>query len=136
MAASSVIVIVIAGLAANQILFTGALFFFGLTSGMITAGATSLMLDLTAAEMAGTFIGAWGLAQAVARGVATVLGGAVLSWRRVVFRESMLAYCTIFILEAAGLVSAAYFLRRINVREFQENAKQAIAAIMEGDLDG
>jgi len=37
------------------------------------------MLDLTAAETAGTFIGAWGLSQAIARGLATVLGGTILN---------------------------------------------------------
>jgi BCD family chlorophyll transporter-like MFS transporter len=55
-----------------------ALLFFGLVSGVLTTGALTLMLDLTAAETAGTFIGAWGLAQALARGVATVTGGLCL----------------------------------------------------------
>jgi BCD family chlorophyll transporter-like MFS transporter len=42
--------IIMAGFTANAGLLKGSLLFFGLASGILTAGATSLMLDLTAAE--------------------------------------------------------------------------------------
>jgi BCD family chlorophyll transporter-like MFS transporter len=101
---------------------------------MITAGATSLMLDLTAAETAGTFIGAWGLAQAMSRGLATVLGGAFLSLGKFLFVSPVLAYGLVFALQSVGLVCAVSLLNRISVREFKANAQAAIASIMEGDL--
>lgn len=112
------------------------LFLFGLTSGILTAGAIGLMLDLTAAETAGTFIGAWGLAQAMARGSATVLGGAVLDLGKVLFSEPVFSYGLVFVVQAGGLICATWLLNRVNIREFQENTKQAIALVMEGDLDG
>lgn len=128
--------LILAGFQANVSLLKSGLLFFGLASGMITAGATSLMLDLTAAETAGTFIGAWGLAQAISRGLATVLGGAVLNVGKSLFPNPVLAYGLVFLLQALGLGVSILLLNRVNVREFQDNAKTAIATVMAGDLDG
>ncbi|WP_426777648.1 BCD family MFS transporter [Lusitaniella coriacea] len=127
--------IILSGFTVNPNLLRASLLFFGLSAGIITAGATSLMLDLTAAETAGTFIGAWGLSQAVARGLATVLGGGVLNLGKIVFDLPVLAYSSVFALQAAGMIASIWFLNRVNIREFQDNAKAAIAAVMEGELD-
>jgi MFS transporter, BCD family, chlorophyll transporter len=135
-AAFCCILIILAGFASNPTFLRSGLLFFGLASGILTAGATSLMLDLTAAETAGTFIGAWGLSQAMARGLATVLGGAVLNLGKAIFDVPLLAYGSVFTLQVVGLIVAIWLLGRINVKEFQENAQSAIAQIMQGDLDG
>lgn len=127
--------IILAGFTENQGLLKSGLLFFGLASGVITAGATSLMLDLTAAETAGTFIGAWGLSQAMARGLATVFGGIVLNIGKTLFNLPVLAYGTVFVMQALGLIFAVWILGRVNVQEFRDNAKAAIATVMTGDLD-
>lgn len=133
--AFSFVLMILAGFTANQKLLQGALFCYGLTSGMTTTGAISLMLDLTAAETAGTFIGAWGLAQAISRGVATVSGGAVLDLGKGIFSQTLMAYSLVFGIQALGMLLSVWFLNRVNVREFQTNAKQAIASVLEADLD-
>lgn len=135
-AAISFGLIILAGFSANRSFLMGSLLFFGLSSGMITSGATSLMLDLTAAETAGTFIGAWGLAQAMARGLSIVLGGAVLNLGKIIFDLPVLAYGMVFALQALGMIAAVFLLRRVNVTEFQANAKRAITSILENELDG
>ncbi len=112
-----------------------ALLFFGLVSGVLTTGALTLMLDLTAAETAGTFIGAWGLAQALARGVATVTGGVVFDTGKKLFSNLVLAYGLVFAVQAACMALAIWFLRRVNVQEFRTNAREAIATVIESDLD-
>jgi BCD family chlorophyll transporter-like MFS transporter len=134
-AAVSTIFIIMAGFTASKSLLMGSLLFFGLSSGMLTAGATSLMLDLTAAETAGTFIGAWGLAQSMARGSATVLGGGFLNLGKILFDLPAMAYGLVFFLQAIGMIFAILLLRRINVKEFQNNAKVAISSILENELD-
>jgi MFS transporter, BCD family, chlorophyll transporter len=133
--AFSFLLVILAGFTANQKLLQGALFCYGLTSGVTTTGAISLMLDLTAAETAGTFIGAWGLAQAMSRGIATVSGGAVLDLGRGIFPQTLMAYSLVFAIQALGMILAVWFLNRVNVREFQTNAKEAIASVLEADLD-
>ena len=129
------LLIILAGFTGNAKLFQATLVLFGLNAGIATTGALSLMLDLTAAETAGTFVGAWGLSQAMARGTATVTGGAVLDLGRLLFTTPVLAYGLVFALQAVGMVLAVWFLGRVNVQEFRDNAKDAIAAVMEGDLD-
>ncbi len=128
-------VIILAGFTANPKLLQGALVLFGLASGVTTTGAISLMLDLTAAETAGTFIGAWGLAQAMARALATVTGGAVLDLGKTLFTTPELAYGLVFALQAMGMILAVWFLGRVDVAEFQTNAKKAIASVLESELD-
>ncbi len=128
--------IILAGFTESQSLLKSGLLFFGLASGMLTAGATSLMLDLTAAETAGTFIGAWGLAQAIARGLATVFGGTILNLGKILFANVVFAYGLVFFLQAIGLFLAVLLLSRVDVKEFKANAKAAIAMMMEGEIEG
>jgi BCD family chlorophyll transporter-like MFS transporter len=131
----SLIWVVMSGFTHKSAFLQIALLFFGLASGILTTGALTMMLDLTVAETAGTFIGAWGLSQALAKGVATVVGGAVLQLGTKLFADSVLAYGLVFALQAVAMILALKFLERVNVQEFRTNAQQAIAAVMEGDLD-
>ncbi len=126
---------IMAGFTANPGFLKGALLCFGLSSGILTAGAINLMLDLTLAETAGTFIGAWGLAQAMARGIATVLGGGILDLGRAIFQVPLLAYSTVFTIQAIGMILAIGLLNRVNIAEFNATAKQAIAKVLEQEFD-
>lgn len=129
------ILVIVTGFTANPKLLQYSLLLFGFASGLATTGAISLMLDLTAAETAGTFIGAWGLAQALARAIATVLGGAVLDIGRVIFSNLTLAYGLVFGIQAIGMLTAVWLLGRVNVSEFQTNTKAAIASVLEVEMD-
>ncbi|MEL6468136.1 MAG: BCD family MFS transporter [Cyanobacteria bacterium J06614_10] len=113
---------------------------FGLAAGVLTTGSTVLMIDLTAAETAGTFIGAWGLAQAVAQGIASVVGGGLLSLGKSVVGGETLAqlvpaYGLVFFVQALGMLAAIALVSRVNIQEFQLDAKQAISAALESELD-
>ncbi|MEM6423969.1 MAG: BCD family MFS transporter [Cyanobacteria bacterium P01_H01_bin.119] len=123
------------GLTLSSTLLKSAVMLFGLSSGILTNGAVSLMLDLTAAETAGTFIGAWSLAQALAQASATVAGGALLDLGRRWFSETFLAFALVFGCEAIGMVLAFNLLSRVNVKEFQTRSTKAIAAVLEGELE-
>ncbi|WP_193197656.1 BCD family MFS transporter [Nostoc sp. MG11] len=125
----------ISGFTANPAFLKLGLVLFGLATGFLTTAAISLMLDLTAAEAAGTFIGAWGLAQSMSRGLAVVIGGTVLDIGRQLLPSLELAYGLVFALEAVGMVLSIWFLNRVNVTEFQTSTKQAIASVLESDLD-
>jgi BCD family chlorophyll transporter-like MFS transporter len=133
----SLVMIVGAGISGAPILLKLAMLVFGVASGIATTGALSLMLDLTAVETAGTFIGAWGLAQAMARGLATVLGGGVLNLGKIIFASvnGLPAYGLVFGSQVICLVMAIVLLQRVNVKEFQASAEEAVATIMAGDLD-
>ncbi|MBD1876009.1 BCD family MFS transporter [Nodosilinea sp. FACHB-131] len=145
-AAVCLVGITLSGLTGNPAILLTAVFLFGTASGILTLGAIVLMLDLTVAETAGTFIGAWGLAQAIARGSATVLGGGVLDLGRAILRnfngagevgqpQAFLAYGLVFTLQAIGMMIAIWLLSRVNIQEFQANAKAAITAAIANDMD-
>ncbi|MBE9230589.1 BCD family MFS transporter [Cuspidothrix issatschenkoi LEGE 03284] len=124
------------GFSANPSILKGSLVIFGLATGFVTTAAVSLMLDLTIAEAAGTFIGAWGLAQSISRGIATVVGGTVLDIGRQLLPDNLvLAYGLVFTLEAVGMLVSIGFLNRVNVTEFKTNTKKAFASVLESDLD-
>jgi BCD family chlorophyll transporter-like MFS transporter len=128
--------VIAAGFTGNPIGLEIAVFLFGLASGVITNSAVSLMLDLTAAETAGTFLGAWGLAQAIAQATATLAGGALLDLGRRWLQTPVLAYGLVFAISGVGMVLAVELLNRVNVTEFRTNARQAIATVLESELDG
>lgn len=130
------LLIISSGVVGNSDLLKGAMFLFGLASGVTTSGAISLMLDLTAVGTAGTFIGAWGLAQAMARGLATVCGGLVLDLGKFLFPNyPPLAYGLVFFCQALGMLLAVFMLSRVNIREFRENSQQAIARVLAVEMD-
>ncbi|KKI99309.1 BCD family MFS transporter [Prochlorothrix hollandica] len=108
---------------------------FGLASGITTNGSLSLMLDFTAAETAGTFIGAWGLAQSLARAGATWLGGLLQSLGSVISDDGLVSYGLVFAVEAGVILGAIVVLNQVNVHEFQTKTRAAISQILETDLD-
>jgi BCD family chlorophyll transporter-like MFS transporter len=135
MVAASCALLLISGFIQKTWALQAALALFGFASGITTSGALSLMLDLTAAETAGTFIGAWGLSQAIARGIATLSGGIVLDIGKQFFSAPIFAYSFVFVCEALVMLLAAFLLGRVNVQEFRTDAKQAIAAVFASEID-
>ena len=132
-----VLLMVLAGFLASTQLFRTALFLFGVGAGISTNASLTLMLGLTSPLMAGTFIGVWGLAQAYARGIATISGGALLS----IFGEltgsqnSFGAYAGVFIVQAFGLLAAGLLLLRVDTNLFQSKVEQALSSVLTSELD-
>ncbi len=133
--AASLVWVILAGFTANPKALQMALLIFGLASGVTTTGALTLMLDFTAAETAGTFIGAWGLSQALAKGLSTVIGGAALDVGKRLTPNLVVAYGLVFTLQACCMFLAVWLLGRVSVQEFRANAKDAIAAVIQNDAD-
>ncbi len=133
--AASMLWVIVAGFTHKSIFLQLALLLFGICSGLVTTGAITLMLDFTVPETAGTFIGAWGLSQALAKGLATVCGGAALQLGRSIFGDLVLAYGLVFSLQALAMIIAVKLLDRVNIREFQTTAKDAVKAVIAIDAD-
>jgi BCD family chlorophyll transporter-like MFS transporter len=93
------------------------------------------MLDLTAVETAGTFIGAWGLAQALARALATIFGGGALDVGKSIFSNLTLSYAVVFGLQAIGMLIAVNLLNRVDVKAFRNTTKAAVSTILQVELD-
>ena len=124
----------ISSLSAVRSLVTPGLILLGLGLGLWNIGTLGLMMDLSPAGRAGTFLGFWTLVVTFARGFG-VSGGGIL--RDVVLRLSgdlQLAYGSVFALEVIGLLVALWALRQVNVGEFKRDTADT-AAILAGALD-
>jgi MFS transporter, BCD family, chlorophyll transporter len=130
------VLIVGAGFTQQPKMLQLAIALFGIAAGIATVGSISLMLDLTAAKTAGTFIGAWGLAQAMSRGLATFLGGIILDLGKNIFEATLMSYGLVFAMQGMGMILAIIILERVDVQEFKDNTTQGLSTVMEGDLDG
>ena len=108
------------------------LLLFGLAAGIATNSALCLMLDLTLPEAAGTFVGVWGLAQAMARALGKVLGGGLLDLGRwLPFGSGPLpAYTLVFGVEFLVAVLALLALSRVNVRQFREDTGRGLSRVL------
>ncbi len=158
--AASMFWIIVAGFTHKILFLKMALILFGLFSGMVTTGALTLMLDLTLPETAGTFIGAWGLSQALAKGLATIMGGAGLDIGKKMFGASsdnlitipndsslnfsenfipapglVLAYGLVFTMQAIVMLVAIWLLSRVNVREFQSGGQENLQAVIQNNIE-
>ncbi len=128
--------IMLAGWVGQVWLFTGMVFAFGLAAGVTTTGALTLMLDLTLAETAGTFIGAWGLAQALARALATLGGGGLLELGSRWFGAgNFWAYVPVFSTQILLLLGAATLLRRVDVKAFTHRTRRALGELLAEELE-
>jgi BCD family chlorophyll transporter-like MFS transporter len=54
---------------------------------------------------------------------------------RAIFQVPLLAYSTVFTVQAIGMILAIGLLNRVNIAEFNATAKQAIAKVLEQEFD-
>lgn len=92
----------------------------GLGAGFFTVGGVAMMMDMTSAEHTGLFVGAWTLVQAVAKGPASIVGGALQTTFVSVGATAAQAYAGVFALEAVGIALSIFFLSRVGVQVFQQ----------------
>ncbi|MFN8372596.1 MAG: BCD family MFS transporter [Anaerolineae bacterium] len=129
---------IFAGSAFAQIrgLVTPGLIVLGVGLGVWNVGTLGLMMDMSPAGRAGTFLGFWTLVVTLARGVG-VSGGGILRDIGVVAGASLpVAYGAVFALGVIGLGVSLWALRQVNVSTFKEeyapvNAEKVLAASLD-----
>jgi len=92
----------------------------GFGTGIATATNLSLMLDMTTAEQAGLFIGAWGVADAASRGLGMMMGGVVRDAVIAITDNVSAGYVTVFVIEAGFLMISLMLLSQIDVSRFRD----------------
>lgn len=109
------------GPAGLKSLFYAGVVVLGLGTGLATVSNLSLMLDMTTSRV-GLFIGAWGMADALARLLGTVLSGAVRDLVSQASRSPVAGYVTVFLIQAGLLLISWVMLRRIDVGRFRQQS--------------
>jgi len=95
-----------------------------------------LMLDLTLPEAAGTFVGVWGLAQALSRALGKLLGGGLLDVARLLAPSapSLAHFAAVFLVEVAIAALALVLLARLNLRQFREDTGRSLDRVLAMEL--
>jgi BCD family chlorophyll transporter-like MFS transporter len=128
--------IALSGPVASMSVFYGGVVLLGLGTGLSTVSNLSLMLDMTTAENVGLFIGAWGMATAVARLLGQLLSGVVRDGVSALVASPVTGYVVVFVIEALFLVVSLVMLRRIDVPTFQKRAGQPATLVERAALMG
>jgi BCD family chlorophyll transporter-like MFS transporter len=121
--AAGLLLIAGSGLIHQRAMLIPSLLLFGFGSGISTAANLSLMLDMTVPGQVGVFVGAWGMADALARLLGTVLSGVVRdSVTALLSGEKLLGYVVVFLLQSLAMLLSLAMLPRLSVARFQEQA--------------
>ncbi|NJN15661.1 MAG: BCD family MFS transporter [Oscillochloris sp.] len=118
-AAIGFLLIAFSGLLHRQPFFVPGIAVLGFGTGIATSTNLALMLDMTTRESVGLFIGAWGVADAAARGLGNLFAGVVRDIAGYLLGSATAGYITVFVLEALILVVALFLLRRVDVSAFR-----------------
>ena len=110
---------------------------FGLAAGIGTNSALSLMLDLTLPQVAGTFVGVWGLAQALSRAMGKLIGGGLLDLGRLLLpgEGAFPPFALVLGVEALVMAGAIVVLGSVSVARFRDDTRHTFAEVMALDLD-
>jgi len=133
----SLCLLIICGLTKSANGLFGVLVIFGIAAGLATNSALSLMLDLTLPAVAGTFVGIWGLAQALSRAMGKVFGGGLLDIGRLISgpENTFIPFAFVFFLEIIVMISAIFVLERVNIKRFREETSTTMETLMLAELD-
>lgn len=130
-AAAGLLTIAGSGMLQAEPLFVPGVALLGFGTGIATSTNLALMLDMTTPEQVGLFIGAWGVADAMARGTGNLLGGVARDALTYSLGNASSGYIIVFLLEALMLGVAIIMLRHIDVGRFraeQPSLSQVLAA--------
>ncbi len=133
----SLLALLLCGISASVPLLKLVMLLFGLAAGLATNSALCLMLDLTLPEVAGTFVGVWGLAQALSRALGKVIGGGLLDLGRLLpslpignVAEAYPPFALVLLVEFLVSVAALIVLERVNIRQFREDAVSRLDQVL------
>jgi len=133
----SLVLLLLIGLRPSVPLLKFVLLLFGLSAGIATNSALCLMLDLTLPQATGTFVGVWGLAQALSRAMGKLIGGGLYDLGRLLPLDAgpYPAFALVLGVEALVAMAALLALERVNVRQFREDTDQGLRRILAMELE-
>ena len=134
--ALSLLLLLVAGLTAKIPFLQAVMVLFGLAAGIGTNSALCLMLDLTLPQAAGTFVGVWGLAQALSRAIGKLLGGGLYDIGRFLpLGDGPYGpFALVLGVELLVALASMVLLYRVNVRQFREDTSRSLSQVLEMEL--
>jgi BCD family chlorophyll transporter-like MFS transporter len=122
--------IIVSGVVQSVSLLWGAVFVLGLGGGLMTVSNLSFMLDMTIAQAAGLYIGAWGVANFAGQALGNISSGLIRDVTLRLTGSEMVGYSTVFGLEILGLAAAVFLFRNITVETFRREAEVKLPELL------
>jgi BCD family chlorophyll transporter-like MFS transporter len=116
--------LVLMGMTGNAGAFKGLVFVMGLGTGMAGAGMLSGVVSFTTPIRAGMLMGVWGVANMVGHAFGNLMGGAIVDGMRFVTGSALIAYSTLFGMEAVMLCIALYLSTRLDMNSSQASLEE------------
>jgi len=98
----------------------------GTGMGVFNIGALSMMMDMTVPGETGSLMGAWGMAQATATGLAVFTSGVLLDVGRSLFGNPQPVYAIIFGISVVLCVAAVNLMAKVNVEKFRKMTREQL----------
>jgi BCD family chlorophyll transporter-like MFS transporter len=111
-----------------QALLIPVLVLFGLGFGIYTVGAVSLLAAMTTERHAAAYLGLWSMTQLLFRGLGIFAGGAVRDVALGISGSYAIAYASVFLLEAIGLIACIAILQQVDVPGFARGEAKPLGA--------
>lgn len=127
--------LIVTGMMGNVNIFKSLVFVMGLGTGLAGAGMLSAIISFTTPIRAGMLMGVWGVANMVGHAVGNLTGGILVDSVRFVTGNALLAYSSLFAMEAAILIIALYLSTKLDMntsRAYTEES-EILAAVAAAD---
>jgi BCD family chlorophyll transporter-like MFS transporter len=109
----------------EPLLYAG-MIILGVGMGAFNIGALSMMMDMTIPGEAGSLMGAWGMAQALANGWGQFVGGAMRDVGISLTGNFALSYSAIFAVSVTMCVIAINLMARVDVQRFRSMTREQL----------
>jgi BCD family chlorophyll transporter-like MFS transporter len=116
--------LVVVGMSGNAGAFKSLVFVMGLGTGLAGAGMLSSIISFATPVRAGMLLGVFGVANMVGHAVGNLMGGAIVDLMRLATGSALIAYSTLFGMEAIMLGVALYLSTRLDVNASQASLEE------------
>lgn len=103
---------------------------FGLGFGIFTVGGVSLLMAVNMEQRAGAYLALWSVIQLASRGAGIAMGGVIRDVALAASGQFSVAYASVFLIEAAGLLVCIWLLARVDVPAFARQARVRSAELL------
>lgn len=123
------------GMAGNAGIFKSLVFVMGLGTGLAGAGMLSSIISFTTPIRAGMLMGVWGVANMLGHALGNLMGGVIVDSVRLATGNALLAYASLFAMEAIMLGIALYLSTRLDLQATAAHTEETeiLAAVASAD---
>ena len=115
---------VIVGMSGNAVTFRSLVFVMGLGTGLAGAGMLSSIISFATPVRAGMLLGVFGVANMVGHALGNLMGGTIVDVMRLATGSPLVAYSTLFSMEAVMLGVALYLSTRLDINASQASLEE------------